>query len=87
MRYEHVLTELLQKEFLNHKKNKSDIPDFFEAALKLAIISSELQRDEVISDVAKALDCDQEALRFLFQSEQPQDESDTDLAVPCYRSL
>jgi len=62
MRFEHLLQDYLKT--LSYIKPE---PDFFASAIRSARMSQKSTREKIIADVAEALGCDAEALRFLFE--------------------
>jgi len=84
MRFESRFTELLKNETSQDIAMVSVQPDLFSRAIKAAASEQGAARLKIISEIANVLNCDAEALIFLFD-DVPLNDNEAQTAFPTFR--
>ena len=84
MRFESRFTELLKNETSQDIAMVSVQPDLFSRTIKSAASEQGAARLKIISEIANALNCDAEALMFLFD-DVPLNDNEAQTAFPTFR--
>ena len=84
MRFESRFTELLKNETTQDIALVSVQPDLFSRAIKAAASEQGAARLKIISEIANALNCEAEALMFLFY-DIARNDNEAQTAFPTFR--